>query len=225
MHYSNARVAEEGVLASPPMPRRAALGGLMLALLSAAASRPITAWAAGSPDPHAAHRHVTPEVARSWADYAVPDVRLVRDDGKTIALGQELDDGRAVVLSFIYTSCTSVCPVTSHTLSQLQQELSVAERDNVHFVSISIDPEYDTPSRLREYGKKFGAGPQWQHYTGSLAASVTAQRAFGVYRGDKMSHAPTTLMRAKPGDRWTRIDGFATADQLLAELRGICTTR
>ena len=183
------------------------------------------AYAAGSPEAHEHRHHVTPDLARSMADYVVPDVRLVRDDGKTIALGQELDDGRAVVLSFIYTSCTSVCPVTSHTLSQLQQQLGAGERENVHFVSISIDPEYDTPSRLHEYGKKFGAGPQWQHYTGTLAASVTAQRAFGVYRGDKMSHAPTTLMRAKPGDRWTRIDGFATADQLLAELRGICTTR
>lgn len=181
--------------------------------------------AADSNDAHAHHRHVLPALTRSLADYAVPDVKLVRDDGKTVALGPELDDGRAVVLSFIYTSCTSVCPVTSHTLSQLQQQLAPTERDGVHFISISIDPEYDTPARLREYGKRFGAGPQWQHYTGTLAASVSAQRAFGVYRGDKMSHTPTTLMRAKPGDRWTRIDGFATSEQLLAELRGICTTR
>jgi len=193
-----------------------------VALLIAATSAVV---AAESGDVHAHHRHVVPALTRSLADYAAPDVKLVRDDGKTVALGAEMDDGRAVVLSFIYTSCTSVCPVTSHTLSQLQQQLTSAERDGVHFMSITIDPEYDTPARLREYGKKFGAGPQWQHYTGTLAASATAQRAFGVYRGEKMSHAPTTLMRAKPGDRWTRIDGFATADQLLAELRGICTTR
>jgi protein SCO1/2 len=203
--------------------RRAAMQAAGCAIVTAACARWGVARATESPDAHAHHRHVVPELRRSLADYTVPRVRLVRDDGRAIQLDQELDDGRPIVLSFIYTSCTSVCPVTSHTLSELQQRLG-SERDGVHFVSISIDPEYDTPQRLREYGRKFNAGPNWQHYTGTLSASVAAQRAFGVYRGDKMNHVPATLLRAKPGDRWVRIDGFATADQLLSELRGICTT-
>jgi protein SCO1/2 len=147
----------------------------------------------------------------------VPDVKLVRDDGKTVALASELDDGRPVVLSFIYTSCTTVCPVTTATLAELQGKLGMAAK-RVHLVSITIDPENDTPARLREYAKKFGAGPDWQHYSGTLAASQATQRAFGVYRGNKMDHAPATLVRAAPGAQWVRIDGFATADQLLAEL-------
>jgi protein SCO1/2 len=95
----------------------------------------------------------------------------------------------------------------------------------VHLVSISIDPEFDTPARLREYASKLGAGPGWRHYGGTLAASLAAQRAFGVYRGDKMSHAPTTLVRTAPGAEWVRFDGFATADQLLAELPGAHASR
>jgi len=225
MRQDRARVWLDGAAdRSPRLARRRAA----LALLTAtalAALRPARGLAAEMHDAHAGHRHVIPDLSRTLADYVVPDVKLVRDDGKTVVLGKELDDGRAVVLSFIYTSCTSVCPVTSATLSLLQQQLGPSEREGVHFVSISIDPEYDTPARLNEYGKKFHAGPQWQHYTGTLAASVAAQRAFSVYRTDKMSHTPTTLLRAKPGDRWTRIDGFATAEQLLAELRGICTSR
>jgi protein SCO1/2 len=123
------------------------------------------------------------------------------------------------VLSFIYTTCTTICPLTSATLSELQRKLGDA-RDSVHLVSISIDPEQDTPARLRDYAKKFGAGPEWQHYTGTVEASVASQRAFAAYRGNKMDHAPVTLVRMRPGERWTRIDGFATADQLLAELNG-----
>jgi cytochrome oxidase Cu insertion factor (SCO1/SenC/PrrC family) len=57
-----------------------------------------------------------------------------------------------------------------------------------------------------------------QHYTGTLAASQTVQRAFDVYRGNKMDHSPATLIRSAPGASWTRLEGFATADQLLAEL-------
>ena len=180
--------------------------------------------AADAPEPnaHPCH-HVAPEAARRSAAYAVPDVELVRDDGKTVRLGQELDDGRPVVLSFIFTSCTTVCPVISATLAQLQRKLGPA-RDQVHLVSISIDPEFDTPARLRQYASKFGAGPEWQHYTGTLAASLTVQRAFDVYRGDKMKHTPVTLVRTAPGAEWVRIDGFAAADQLLAELPGVATS-
>jgi protein SCO1 len=95
----------------------------------------------------------------------------------------------------------------------------------VHIVSISIDPEYDTPARLHAYAARFGAGPAWRHYGGTLAASLAAQRAFGAYRGDKMDHAPVTLVRRAPGAPWTRFDGYATADQLLAELPGAHASR
>jgi protein SCO1 len=175
-------------------------------------------------DPHDHCHHVATEAARTSAAYTVPDVELVRDDGKTVRLSQELDDGRPVVLSFIFTSCTTVCPMISATLAQLQRKLGPA-RDRVHLVSISIDPEFDTPARLHEYASKFGAGPEWQHYGGTLAASLAAQRAFGVYRGDKMNHTPTTLVRPAPGAEWVRFDGFATADQLLAEVPALHASR
>jgi protein SCO1 len=188
-------------------------------------------WAPGAlgadamADEHAHHHHhVIPETKLTTVAYQVPDVKLVRDDGKTVQLVRELDDGRPVVLSFIYTSCTTVCPLTSATLAELQKKLGAA-RDTVHIVSISIDPEYDTPARLHAYAKTFHAGPEWQHYTGSLAASQAAQRAFDVYRGNKMDHAPATLVRAAPGAQWVRIDGFATADQLLAELPALHASR
>ena len=179
------------------------------------------ALAADAPDAHAPPcHHVASEAARTSAAYAVPDLELVRDDGKTVRLSQELDDGRPVVLSFIFTSCTTICPMITATLAQLQRKLGPA-RDQVHLVSISIDPEFDTPARLREYARKFGAGPEWQHYGGTVTASRAVQRAFGVYRGEKMNHAPATLVRTRPGAEWVRFDGFATADQLFAELPGV----
>ncbi len=116
------------------------------------------------------------------------------------------------------TTCTSVCPLTSQTFADLQRKLG-AQRDSVHLVSISIDPEQDTPARLRAYAEKFGAGPEWRHYTGTVAASIATQRAFNAYRGSKMDHAPVTFVRTAPGKSWVRIDGFATVEQLLGELR------
>jgi protein SCO1/2 len=157
-------------------------------------------------------------------NYATPPVQLVREDGRQVSLQQELDDGRPVIMNFIFTTCETTCPLSSQTFAAFQRKLG-PERSKVHMVSISIDPEQDTPARLRAYAKKFGAGPQWQHYTGTLQASVAAQRAFGAYRGDKMSHTPLTLLRAGPGQPWTRIDGFVTPDQLLQNLHQLLAAR
>ena len=169
-------------------------------------------------DPHAHHQHAAAKTVRSTAEYITPDVRLVRDDGTAVSLKQELSDGRPVVMNFIYTTCTSICPLSSQTFADLQTKLG-AGRSKVHLVSISIDPEADTPQRLREYAQKFEAGPEWQHYTGTLAASLATQRAFNVDRGGKMNHTPVTLVRLAPAAPWIRLDGFASADQLLGELR------
>jgi len=155
-----------------------------------------------------------PRTRNTTVQYTIPAVRLIRDDGKPVSLPEEINDGRPVVLNFIFTSCGSVCPLMSAVFGQFARELGSA-RDQVHLMSISIDPEEDTPARLREYAHKFNAGREWQHYTGTVEASLAAQRAFNVWRGDKMSHAPITLVRAAPGKPWLRIEGFVTPAELL----------
>ena len=167
---------------------------------------------------HAQHATAQRPVRSETVRYSVPAVTLVREDGKVVSLPQEMNDGRPVVLNFIFTSCGSTCPLMSQVLAQFQRQLGPEGRQ-VHLMSISIDPEEDTPARLVEYARQFGAGPQWQHYTGTLEASRATQRAFDVYRGDKMSHAAVTLMRAAPDQPWLRIDGLVTPDELVREYR------
>jgi protein SCO1/2 len=166
------------------------------------------------------HHQITNDsaVRRSVVQYTLPHVTLVRDDGKSVDLAAELDDGRPVVVNFVYTSCTTICPMSSQVFEQFQDDLGDA-RDSVHLVSISIDPEQDTPARLRAYAAQFHAAKGWNHYSGTMAASVAVQRVFDAYRGDKMSHVPLTLVRAAPDKPWVRFDGFARADDLMAERR------
>jgi protein SCO1/2 len=71
--------------------------------------------------------------------------------------------------------------------------------DKVHIITISIDPEQDTPATLKKYAKKYKAKLQWNFYTGTVAASVEAQKAFQAYNGDKMNHVPATFLRTAPG--------------------------
>ncbi|WP_425274049.1 SCO family protein [Paraburkholderia lacunae] len=170
--------------------------------------------AAGGAAMHMHHHDMTAGTTRSTVEYTLPAVTLVRDDGKAVSLVDELNDGRPVILTFIYTTCTTICPMVSQTFEELQGKLGV-DRDKVHLVSISIDPEEDTPARLRAYAARFDAGPEWQHYTGTVEASIAAQRAFNVYRGDKMNHTAVAFFRAAPGKPWLRLDGLATPAELL----------
>jgi cytochrome oxidase Cu insertion factor (SCO1/SenC/PrrC family) len=151
---------------------------------------------------------------RSVADHALPDVILVDMDGQRVPLPQVFGDG-PVLLQFIFTTCPTVCPILSSTLAGAQDRLP-----NVRMVSITIDPEHDTPGRLREYARRFRSGPQWKFFTGSLDDVVAVQKAFGVYRSDKMQHEPSTFLRAAPGP-WVRLTGDVGADDLVAELRGL----
>src|SRR5437667_7986244 len=86
-------------------------------------------------------------VLRATVNYQTPAVTLVRADGQRVSLPHELDDGRPVLLNFIFTTCSSICPLTSRTLEEFQQKLG-REAAKVHMMSISIDPEQDTPARL-----------------------------------------------------------------------------
>ena len=146
----------------------------------------------------------------------MPDVAVVRQDGKKLSFIKELDDGRPVILNFIFASCSAICPMLTHVFSKVQTKL---EKDSkkFHLISISIDPENDTPTKLTEYAKRFEAGPHWDYYTGTRETSIAIQKAFNAYRGDKMNHASVIFMRAAPGKPWLRLEGFVSPDAVIRE--------
>ncbi|HWM91712.1 MAG TPA: SCO family protein [Thermoanaerobaculia bacterium] len=148
---------------------------------------------------------------RSVGDYAPPDVTLTDMDGRRLLLSEALGEG-PVLLQFIFTTCPAVCPMLSATLAGAQDRLP-----GIRMVSISIDPEHDTPERLRAYAQRFRAGPQWKFLTGRLEDVVDVQKAFGVYRSDKMQHEPSTFLRAAQGP-WVRLTGRVGEEDLVSEL-------
>jgi protein SCO1/2 len=124
---------------------------------------------------------------------------------------------RPVLLQFVFTSCTTVCPILSATFSSVQDGLG----PGVRLVSISIDPEYDTPARLAAYAARFRARPQWTFLTGSANNIAVVERSFDVETNGKMNHLPVTFLRAAPGQPWVRIEGLTSASELLTEYRHV----
>ncbi len=156
-----------------------------------------------------------PRYVRSVANYSPPAVTLVDAQGNRVPLANVLDTREPVILQFIFTTCPSVCPVLLATLASARKELGAG----VRMVSISIDPDYDTPARLRDYSKQFGAAPQWWFLTGSSDDVAAVQKAFGAWRGNKMRHESLVFVRLEPGRRWIRLAGPLAASELVAELR------
>lgn len=151
--------------------------------------------------------------------YHVPAVTLIDQSGQSVELAKRLQADRPLALNFIFTTCTTICPVMTATFSRVRKELG-ADSDRLDMVSISIDPEYDRPEVMQAYAEKFHADPQhWTFLTGEAEAIHQVLEEFRALFGSKMSHKPITLLK-KPGEtEWIRIDGLARARDLTKEIR------
>ncbi len=155
---------------------------------------------------------------RSMENYAVPDLVLVNQDGAKVRFKSYIETDKPVILDFIYGTCTTICPVLSAGYASLQKRLG-PDINKVRLVSITIDPENDTPRVLKEYLDRYHAKPGWDFLTGSRADIDRVMRAFDAYIPDKMSHYQLTLIRGPKGGKWARIKELISGSDLLAECR------
>jgi protein SCO1/2 len=168
--------------------------------------------------PFGENLHAAPgaEVKRTVETYSVPDVTLINQDGKKIKLRSFLDSGKPVIVDFIYTTCTTICPVLSANYLNIQNKLDQSA-DTVQLVSISIDPEYDRPEQMHKYLRMFRAREGWDFLTGSREDIILVLKAFDATVVDKMSHIPLYVLRGPKSDDWVRIHGLIGAADLMDE--------
>jgi protein SCO1/2 len=112
-----------------------------------------------------------------------PEFALTSQDGARVRLTDFR--GKVVAVSFIYTLCASTCPVLTPLMSHVQDQLGVDFGKKVGFVSITVDPERDTPEVLKLYAEAFGADlAGWSFLTGTPAAIRDVTRRYGVFASD-----------------------------------------
>jgi protein SCO1/2 len=164
---------------------------------------------------------VSPRAAtyiRSVHNYAPPSVRLVDAGGGMVKFDALLAAPGPVLLQFIFTSCTTICPILSATVSAAQNRFS----PDMRIISVSLDPETDTPARLAEYAARFRGRRQWIFLTGSLEDIAVVQRSFDAAdNGGKMNHRPLTFLRSAPDSPWVRLEGMTSAAELVAEYQRV----
>ncbi len=169
---------------------------VIAALLVAGPARGEDAVAALPRSGRRRHRR-RPAPAVAGARVEVPDVELVDQDGKPVRVRSLLLSGKPVVVSFIFTTCTTICPMLSTIVSRVQANLGDRAGREVSLVSISVDPGRDTPARLKAYGARHQSGPGWTWLTGGRGAVEQVLRGMGAYTSSFADHPPDGPRRGR----------------------------
>jgi protein SCO1/2 len=109
-----------------------------------------------------------------------PEFRLISQDNRPVALSDFR--GKVIAVAFIFTRCTETCPVLTPMMSFVQDRLGQDFGKKILFITITVDPERDSPEVLKEYADSFGADPAgWFFLTGPADDIRKVTRSYGVF--------------------------------------------
>jgi len=152
---------------------------------------------------------------RSDVTYQVPAVTLLNQHAEPVLLTDFLQSTKPLMLEFIFTSCTTLCPNQSVLFSNFQNKLD--DPQQAQLVSITVDPETDTPEVLRSYLQQYQAKPGWDFLTGNKADIQQVMAAFAIKPADMITLESSLLLRAPKSGQWSKIDGQLTGRDFLHE--------
>ena len=180
-------------------------------------------------DPHAKHKQMgtagMEEQSQKGAELDIPETALLNQYGQSVNFRQDVVADNIVVMDFIYTSCTTVCPVLSAVMAQVQRKLEPRIGHGVSLVSLTVDPVRDNPQRLLDYSRQHDAGPGWTWLTGSKPAVDSVLVSLGTYTPDFVDHPSLVMVGDVKTGQWTRFYGFPSPDRIVATVNKLIKER
>jgi protein SCO1/2 len=183
-----------------------------------------TSAAYGHGDNHAKHANAL-TTGQQKVDVKLFDEALIDQDGQRVEFVSDVITDRIVVMNFIYTTCTTACPVASAIFQQVQGQLGPRLGKDVLMVSVSVDPVTDTPRRLKAYARKYKAKSGWTWLTGNKHAVTKVLEGLGAYAEDITTHPNMVLIGDVRRDVWTRLYGFTSPQQIAAQANHLLAAR
>lgn len=150
---------------------------------------------------------------------------LLNQNGRTMRFDREVVGDRIVVIDFVYTTCTTVCPVLSAVFSRLQKKLGDQVGKDVLLVSVSLDPVRDRPARLKAYAAKHGARDGWVWLTGEAEQVEQVLQGLGATTRNFADHPPMVLVGDAKANTWSRFNGFPDVDRLHEAVEALVAAR
>ena len=180
---------------------------LALTLVEAPLAQDPTAGSArGGPEMHG-----DPDQAQEY----FTDVVLINQDGEPMRFYSDLLRDKTVVINAFFTSCQGVCPILSSKLVAIQERLGDRLGKDLHLISISVDPETDTPALLKSYSERFAAHPGWYFLGGPKENVEWALHKLGQRVENKEAHTNILIVGKAASGRWKKVLGLASPEELL----------
>lgn len=179
----------------------------------------------GSALAHSEHHAAPAKAAPESVRLQLPDTTLLDRDGRSVRLQSDVLQDGIVVMDFVYTSCTTVCPVVSAILSRVQEALGDRVGSEVRLVSLTVDPLRDTPARLKGYAAKHGAGAGWSWLTGTPQAVNEVLKGVGTYTPNFEDHPAVIMVGDARTGQWSRYYGFVSPQVLLTRIDALAAER
>jgi cytochrome oxidase Cu insertion factor (SCO1/SenC/PrrC family) len=199
-------------------------------------------WTTGAAA-HDAHRHGAPPKDNAVSASQAPvekvprrldeaeqrryftDTKLLDQDGREVRFYTDTLRGKIVLISFIYTNCTDICPILMHNLSDVQDSLGDRFGKDVFFISISVDPEDDTPEELKKYAERYNAKTGWTLLTGPKTDVDAVIKRFGEFKDDFEDHSMVFVVGDVKNARWSKVRGDLPPEAVLPRILDLLERR
>jgi len=181
--------------------------------------KPLEPSSLQQPEPAASAR------LRSPAEKYFSDVELINQDGEKMRFYSDVLRDKVVVINTFFTTCTGACPAINRNLEKVQEALGDRLGKDAFLISMSVDPETDTPSRLKEYSRRFHARPGWIFLTGKKENVDWALYKLGQYVETKDGHTTIIIIGNEPKGLWKKAFGLAKADELMKIVEDVINDR
>lgn len=149
------------------------------------------------------------------------DVVLVNQNGEKMRFYSDLLQGKVVIINSFFATCAGSCLPLNRNLEKLQAGLGARMGKDVYIVSISVDPQVDTPAQLKAYAKKLNAGPGWYFLTGNKETVDFALKKIGHFVDNKQDHLNIFIIGNERTGLWKKAFGLAQSDELMKVVESV----
>lgn len=148
------------------------------------------------------------------------DTELLTQEGRAVRFYSDVLADRVVLLNVIYTNCEDACPLITRKLKEVRDALGEPLAQRVHFISISSDPERDSPQALAAFAREQGAAdPNWIYLTGKRENVDLVLTRLGQLSRSPEEHSTLLIAGDVPNKRWSKIRPDAPAAAIAERLR------
>jgi protein SCO1/2 len=146
-----------------------------------------------------------------------PNVELRTAQGNSVHFYDDVVRGKVLLIQWMFTHCNRSCPLATPKLLRIQKRLEQRLGDNVRLVSISVDPDHDTPSALKKYASHFRSARNWVLLTGNKNDVDLIRRKLGVYDPDekRLEHMNVLTVGNEPEGQWLAMPVFSSDAEIV----------